>query len=221
MFSFLFKKKNLKIDGDGERVDINYYRMKYKSFDQYQKSHYHRYQFAKEYLNKEDIVGDFACGTGYGSMILAEKCKAVKGIDLNKEVIDFISERYRKQKKVSFSYGNLLDLDFDQNLDKIISFETVEHLAEDDIQTIFKLYHRALKPGGKIIFSTPYNQEKSEIAIKMGFHLTFYIVEDSILKWLNAAGFEHEKFYYQNYFAHNVVEQLNHKDFIITVASKK
>ena len=32
MFS-IFKKK--KLDGDGERVDINYYKMKYNNFDMY------------------------------------------------------------------------------------------------------------------------------------------------------------------------------------------
>lgn len=219
MFSFLFKKK--KIDGDGERVDINYYKMRYKTFDQYQKSHYHRYQFAKDHLSSSDLVGDFACGTGYGSMILAERCKKVTGVDLNREVVEFIQNRYRKQPKVEFIHSDLLDLQFENSFDKIISFETVEHLSEENIELLFEIYHKALKEGGKIIFSTPYNQEKSEIAIKMGFHLTFYILEDTVKNWLEKAGFELEQFYYQNYFAHDVVEQLDFKEFIITVARKK
>jgi cyclopropane fatty-acyl-phospholipid synthase-like methyltransferase len=219
MFSFLFKKK--KIDGDGERVDINYFKMRYKTFDQYQKSHYHRYQFAKEKLNPNDQVGDFACGTGYGSMILAERCKKVTGVDLNQEVIEFIQNRYRKQPKVEFIHSDLLDLKFENSFDKIISFETVEHLSEENIEVLFEIYHKALKEGGKLIFSTPYNQEKSEIAIKMGFHLTFYILEDTVRNWLEKAGFELDQFYYQNYFAHDVVEQLDFKEFIITVARKK
>ena len=218
MFSFLFKKK--KIDGDGERVDINYFKMRYKTFDQYQKSHYHRYQFAKEKLNPNDQVGDFACGTGYGSMILAERCKKVTGVDLNQEVIEFIQNRYRKQPKVEFIHSDLLDLKFENSFDKIISFETVEHLSEENIEVLFEVYHKALRKGGKLIFSTPYNQEMCQYAIKLGFHKTFYITEETITNWMTNSMFTEIKFYYQNYKDHIISNEVLEKDFIIVTAEK-
>lgn len=218
MFS-IFKKK--KLDGDGERVDINYYKMKYDHFDMYQKSHFHRYKFAQNYIQSSNIVGDFACGSGYGTMMLSEKAGSVVGADLNSEVISYITDRYAKEKKVLFLNKNLLDLEYEDHFDVIISFETVEHFAEEDIPVLFKIYNKALKKGGLLIFSTPYNQEKCENAIKMGFHLTFYIVEDTIKKWLSDTGFDLKQNYYQNYSKHDVVEELEQKDFIITVANKK
>lgn len=214
----LFKKK--KLDGDGERVDINYYKMKYDKFDMYQKSHFHRYKFAQNYIKSNDVVGDFACGSGYGTMMLSEKSAAVVGADLNNDVISFISNRYSKEKKVSFLNKNLLDLDYEDYFDVIISFETVEHFAEEDIPKLFNIYNKALKKGGYLIFSTPYNQEKCENAIKMGFHLTFYIVESTIQKWLEDSGFTLYKNYYQNYVEHDVIEKLEKKDFHLTIATK-
>jgi len=218
MFS-IFKKK--KLDGDGERVDINYYKMKYDNFDMYQKSHYHRYKFAQNYIKNTNAVGDFACGSGYGTMMLSEKAGSVVGADLNSEVISYITDRYSKEKKVLFLNKNLLDLDYEDHFDVIISFETVEHFAEEDIPILFKIYNKALIKGGLLIFSTPYNQERCENAIKMGFHLTFYIVENTISQWLEETGFDLDVNYYQNYLEHDVVKELDKKDFIITVAKKK
>ncbi len=216
-FLDIFKKK---LDGQGERVDINYYKMNYANFDMYQKSHFHRYNFAQGFLKNNDVVGDFACGSGYGSMMLSEKSSEVIGADLDSEVVEFISKRYSKNKKVIFENLNLLDLKYENIFDKIISFETVEHLSENDISTLFLIYHKALKKDGLLVFSTPFNQERTEQAIKMGFHLTFNIVEDTIQKWLNSAGFELIDNYFQNYDKHEVVKELERKEFIITVAKK-
>ena len=41
-------------------------------------------------------------------------------------------------------------------------------------------------------------QEKSEDALKLGFHLTFYIDEQKITEWLSKAGFRVETIKYQN-----------------------
>ena len=219
MFSFFKRKK--KLDGDGERVDINYYKIRYENFDMYQKSHYHRYKFAQNYIKNTDVVGDFACGSGYGTMMLAEKAKQVIGVDFNEEVVYYISERYAKQQKASFVANNLLNIDYEDVFDVIVSFETVEHLTEDNIVKLFDKYNKALKKGGRIIFSTPYNQEESEAAIKMGFHLTFYIVEETIYKWMENAGFEIESVKYQSYEEHEVCDSLEKKVFIICTGKKR
>jgi len=207
------------LGGNGERVDI-YYRkdIDYEELDKYQKSHYRRYQFAQSMIEHGKVVGDFACGTGYGSVMLAEKANYVIGADINEEVIKNIRERYRDSGNVEFIHSNLLDLQFESFFDYIISFETIEHLNENDISKLLHIYSRALKPGGSLIFSTPYIQERSETAIKRGFHQTFYIDQAKINKWLTESGFEAECFKYQNYQTHDIVECLDKKDFIICTA---
>jgi 2-polyprenyl-3-methyl-5-hydroxy-6-metoxy-1,4-benzoquinol methylase len=169
-------RDELSLSDKGERVDINYNKdINWEKLDIYQKSHLKRYEFAKQLMDQNDAVGDFACGTGYGTLILSEKSAKVIGVDINKKVISIIKRRYKKNKNVEFITSNILDLKYENYFDKIVSFETVEHLDEKDTPCIFNIFFKALKNNGKLIFSVPYIQEKSEEAIKMGFHKTFYI----------------------------------------------
>ena len=53
----------MNLENDGERMDINYYDMNFDRFDIYQKSHYKRYEMAKNLVKKDYIVGDMSCGS--------------------------------------------------------------------------------------------------------------------------------------------------------------
>lgn len=205
----------------GERADIDYNKKNsFNDFDVYQKNHYKRYEFAKNLLSTNDIVGDFACGTGYGTSMLGEKAAKVIGIDIKKRVINKITKRYKKNKNIEFITSNILNIEYKNYFDKIISFETIEHLEERSIPHVFKIFFKALKPNGEIIFSTPYMQEKNEKAIQMGFHKTFFINENKIQNWLNQSNLKLLSFKYQNYESHTVFENINKKDFIICIAKK-
>jgi 2-polyprenyl-3-methyl-5-hydroxy-6-metoxy-1,4-benzoquinol methylase len=205
------------LENDGERMDINYYDMNYNNFNIYQKSHYKRYEMARTQVKENYIVGDMACGSGYGSLMLSEMCKEVYGVDIDQITIDEVTERYENEKKVKFYKNNLLDIDFENKFDLIVSFETVEHFDESDIEKLMFNFHKALKQEGTIIFSTPYNQEK--IPASMKWHKTFYIVEDKMKELLNGF-FEIEKIWYQDYQTHDLKDQIDKKDFIICKAKK-
>lgn len=210
------------LEGNGERVDIIHKQyVDFDKFDMYQKSHYSRYEFAKKCIAQNSVCGDFACGTGYGSIMLADKAKKVVGVDINLKVINEIRNRYKMVKNVEFIHSDLLDLSYESIFDTIVSFETIEHLAESDILKLLQIYNKALKSKGKIIFSTPYMQERSVNAKKLGFHLTFNINEEKITEWLDRTNFTVESFKYQNYKTHLIQEVLEPKDFIIGMAQKK
>ncbi len=216
-----FNKSN-PLGGGGERVDFEFNEtFDFSKLDMYQKNHFKRYQFAKDLIDKGNVCGDFACGTGYGSVIISDKASKVIGVDLDKIVIETIKFRYSSIANVSFINENLLNLTYNNLFDTIISFETVEHFKETDIERLFALFSKALKPGGKLIFSTPFMQERSEVAEKLGFHLTFFINEEKINKWLADSGFALEMIKYQNYDTHNIQTMLSKKEFIICVAKKK
>lgn len=215
-----FDKNNPLGDG-GERVDFKFdKKLDVANLDMYQINHYKRYEFAVGQIEEKSVCGDFACGTGYGSAILSEKASEVIGVDLSKKVIDEISIRYSAKKNIIFRNLNLLQLDYKNYFDNIISFETIEHFKEEDINTLLKLYFDALKPNGYLYFSVPYMQEESEGAKKLGFHLTFNINEDKISKWALENGFEIKNLFYQDYKSHNVSKELEHKDFIIGILKK-
>jgi 2-polyprenyl-3-methyl-5-hydroxy-6-metoxy-1,4-benzoquinol methylase len=230
--SFFYKKNKRNIEvydfnksnplgNNGERVDIQMQTgFDFDKFDMYQKNHFKRYEFARDIISSGDVCGDFACGTGYGSVLISDKAKKVIGADLDSIVINAIKERYKDKTNITFLNENLLDLKFDAMFDTILSFETIEHFAEEDIKLLLRIFANSLNSNGKLIFSTPYMQEKSEAAIKLGFHLTFYIDESKIKKWLNGAGLKIESFHYQNYDCHIIENNLEKKDFIICVAQK-
>ena len=213
-----FDKSN-PLGGGGERVDFTYHpQLKTSKLDVYQINHYRRYEFACKQINSGDVCGDFACGSGYGSAMLSQKAQKVIGIDIDQKVITAIQQRYAHLGHLEYHCKNLLDLGFDNQFDNIISFETLEHFEEEEIKKILNLFSRALKKGGKIIFSTPYMQADDEAARNLGFHKTFYINEDKIKSWLPNAGLENLSFSYQNYQTHEIKSKLRQTDFIICVA---
>jgi 2-polyprenyl-3-methyl-5-hydroxy-6-metoxy-1,4-benzoquinol methylase len=215
-----FNKSN-PLGGDGERVDIQLQKpFHFEKLDMYQKNHYRRYEFAKDIVDFGDVCGDFACGTGYGTVLISDKASKVIGADLDREVIATIKERYVNKTNVSFLNENLLNLKFENLFNSIISFETIEHFDEMDIKKLLQIFAKSLKENGQLIFSTPYMQERSEAAMKLGFHLTFYIDEIKINRWLEESGFKLELIKYQNYDTHYIQKDLEKKDFIICVARK-
>lgn len=216
-----FSSQPLKFDLSGERVDILYTDdVEFDSLDMYQKSHFKRYEFSADLVQAGDVCGDFACGTGYGTIMLGKKAETTIGADINKEVINAIKKRYASVKNVHFINEDLLELSYENLFDKIISFETIEHFREDDILKLLKNFHKSLKAKGMIIISTPYMQEKDEAAINLGHHLTFYIDEKKINNWLADAGFDMLSISYQNYGTHVIDTAFDRKDFMIITAQK-
>ena len=220
-FYYLVKKiKSLwsNLENGGERVDIVF--TSSSLLDENEKCHLKRYQFASTYIKASDVVADFACGTGYGSAILAEKATRVIGIDIDKKVVDAISEKYAHTTNLSFVATDLLEIDFRNQFDCIVSFETIEHFTEADIVKLLALFHGALKSGGTLIMSTPYMQKDDKQALRAGFHKTFFINEEKITTWLTQLGFGQLDFYYQSYAWPAVSKADVEKDFVICVARK-
>jgi len=210
------------LQGGGERVDIRYSRhVDFKKMDLYQKSHYRRYEFAQGFVTPYSICGDLACGTGYGSVMLSEVANKVIAVDINHEVITAIRRRYQRVHNIEFICASLMDLDYREYFNDIVSFETVEHFHEEEIGLLFEIFNRALVSGGQLIFSTPYMQPQSPEAMKMGFHKTFGITEKTVQSWLSRAGFLTETIMYQNYETHTIADHLEIRDFMICIARKR
>ncbi len=206
----------------GERVDIDYNKeivfKKLKNI--YEKAHLRRYEFALEHVAPNEFWGDFACGSAYGSAMLADKAAQVIGADIDTTTVRVIRKRYTSRYNLSLQQTDLRKLNFNEIFDGIVSFETLEHFTQEDMQQVLSNFHRALKPNGKLIFSTPYLEERTPIKIKMGFHFTFNIDESKMTQWLTQNGFRIAGFLYQNYVDYQVAPKLAKKDFLIGIAEK-
>jgi 2-polyprenyl-3-methyl-5-hydroxy-6-metoxy-1,4-benzoquinol methylase len=118
--------------------------------------HLARYQFASG-LASGKVVADIACGTGYGTEIISRDGKALKaiGVDIDEQAIAYASARHRRHN-VEFlcTPGDETNIP-DQTIDLVVSFETLEHVPNDD--ALLKEFHRMLKPGGMLLCSVPNN----------------------------------------------------------------
>jgi SAM-dependent methyltransferase len=125
--------------------------------------HWHRYAVAVP-LARGLRVLDAACGEGYGSGLLARTARSVVGVDVDDQAIAHARERYG-HANVSFLAGSVADLPLeDGSVDLVVSFETIEHLAEQS--RMLAEFRRVLAPGGALILSSPnrpvYNEAGGE-----------------------------------------------------------
>ncbi|MUV37584.1 Juvenile hormone-III synthase [Lentibacillus sp. JNUCC-1] len=122
--------------------------------------HLARYHFSVPHARGR--VLDIACGSGYGTHIIAKECKArideIIGVDIDPATLDYARATYYHPLS-SFIKGNVTDPDLPEKLgqfDVILSFETIEHVHEE-AQFMDNLYSM-LKPGGTLILSTPFGK---------------------------------------------------------------
>ncbi|ASK62770.1 SAM-dependent methyltransferase [Virgibacillus phasianinus] len=123
--------------------------------------HVARYHFAINYSSGR--VLDFASGSGYGSHIIAKKCKdkgvtEVIGVDNDKDAIAYGQYKYY-HPLTTFLHGDVTASDLPEKLgqfDTILSFETIEHIP-DEKQFLSNIY-AMLKPGGTLLLSTPFGK---------------------------------------------------------------
>lgn len=114
--------------------------------------HFHRYVFALEFIRGLNVL-DAACGEGYGSALMANSAASVTGVDLSEQAIAHASGRYQRDN-LQFQQGDCTALPFgDDQFDAVVSFETLEHLEDQD--GLMSEFRRVLKPEGFLLISTP------------------------------------------------------------------
>ena len=114
--------------------------------------HFHRYCLARDLCPGLDVL-DVASGEGYGSSILSNVARSVIGVDVDLAAIAHARTTYGWEN-LRFVQGSALDLPLgDASVDAVVSFETLEHVREH--ARFMAEVKRVLRPGGKLIVSTP------------------------------------------------------------------
>lgn len=133
--------------------------------------HYHRYAVVLDMVRGKSVL-DIACGEGYGSALMADVARTVDGIDVSEEAVRHASSIYDRPG-LRFSRGSATDLEFpDDSFDVVVSFETIEHLAEQ-MEMLAEL-RRVLRPSGLLVISSPNRPVYSE---ESGEHNEFHVRE--------------------------------------------
>jgi O-antigen biosynthesis protein len=178
--------------------------------------HLARYHLAARIADGRRVL-DAASGEGYGAAILAAAGAArVSGVDIDAEVVEHARRRYG----LDFRVGDLADLPFDRGeFDLIISFESIEHVAEPE--RALDEFARILGPHGVLLISTPNPNEYLE---DNPFHLRELAPQD-FLAVLHARFASVRPLYQQNYLASAVLDahelQLADPDHELELVARK
>lgn len=133
--------------------------------------HLHRYLLACE-LAADKIVLDIACGDGYGAAMLARHAAQVTGVDIDTPTVERARGKYVADN-LRFLQGSATDIPLDDDsVDLVISFETIEHLMEQD-RMLYEI-RRVLRPEGFLLISSPDKYEYSDVP---GYHNEFHLKE--------------------------------------------
>lgn len=168
--------------------------------------HYHRYAFARSLVANKNVL-DAACGEGYGSHILSAYAQSVEGVDIDSTSIAHAQGKYTKDN-LSFTQASCTELPFAENqFDVVVSFETLEHLAEQE--EMLSEFQRVLKPNGLLLISTP---DKKYYSDEAGFTNEFHVKElyKHEFKELLDTHWSHQKWYSQALSFQSVLESENH-----------
>jgi SAM-dependent methyltransferase len=134
--------------------------------------HWHRYHFAARWVGGKRVL-DAACGEGYGSALLARTAAHVTGVDLSPAAVDHARAEYAGLGNVAFACAPCTGLPVgDGSIDVAVSFETLEHIAEQE--AFVDELARVLAPGGVLILSCPNRLEYSD---KRAFANPFHVRE--------------------------------------------
>ena len=129
----------------GERLTSDY-------GGQTQIEHLHRYLLVREWCRGKDVL-DVASGEGYGTALLAQVAVSAVGVELAPDAVDHAARSY-PAPNLRYIAGDARDLpNPDDSFDVVVSFETIEHFAEQD--QFLKEVRRVLRPGGLLVISTP------------------------------------------------------------------
>lgn len=163
--------------------------------------HVIRYQAAQEIVRNKTVL-DIACGSGYGTAMLATTAEEVIGIDVNEAAVEYAAAYYSKSN-VRYLLGDGQNIPLpDASIDVVISFETIEHIQ--DYQKFLSEIKRILKCDGTLVLSTPNDKEFAE-----GNHFHLHEFEQDELQKLLKRYFKNTELYTQSTWIANAL--LPHK----------
>jgi SAM-dependent methyltransferase len=126
--------------------------------------HLARYYFSIPYIKGRTL--DLACGSGYGTQMIAKACKKVTkdivGVDVDPVTIAYANSKYNHQF-VTYQQGDAIDPQLAQKLGSfhtILSFETIEHVTNEHV--FMNNIYDMLLPGGILVLSTPFGQGRGK-----------------------------------------------------------
>lgn len=134
--------------------------------------HWHRYAACASIVENKKVL-DIACGEGYGTALLARTASHVVGVDIEEAAVSHARKQYADQANASYAVGDACSIPFaDGSFDVVVSFETLEHLEDQD--GMLAEITRVLTPQGLLVISSP---DKHNYSDARNYHNPFHVKE--------------------------------------------
>ncbi|SFE86245.1 O-antigen chain-terminating methyltransferase [Paenibacillus algorifonticola] len=155
---------NEKVETDSNSFDYLHFENKFRgSVDEIKKR---QTVYLPYFINKENVL-DIGCGRGEFIELMLENSVSVKGIDLNREMVEYCQDRgLPVEYNDAIQYLHSVE---DNALGGIFLGQVIEHLTFEQIITLVELSYNKLKAGSYLIMETP---NPLSLAI---FYRTFYV----------------------------------------------
>jgi ubiquinone/menaquinone biosynthesis C-methylase UbiE len=131
--------------------------------------HLHRYAICQDQVRGKRVL-DIACGTGYGSAILASAAAEVVGIDISAEAVGIAQSRF-DLPNLTYQIADCFALPFpDGAFDIVVANEMIEHVADHD--ALIREAKRVLAADGALLVSTPNKPVYNRFRTPNVFHIS-------------------------------------------------
>jgi len=149
-----------------------------KSEKRFKQIHTKTLENTKKYLNANDIILEFGCGTGTKAFELAGNVKEIYAIDLSSKMIEIAKGKVieRKTENIDFAQATIFDeRNKKESFEAILAFNILHVLKYD--QQVIQRITELLKPGGLFISATPCLKEKMVIFDKTKLSLYALLIK--------------------------------------------
>ena len=121
----------------------------------YQQAYADTIERTKKHLKKDDIVLDFACGTGITTIRISGFVKEIHAIDISRKMIDIAEKKAEKAaiRNLKLYKADLFNEEFKENSFDVVLAINILYFLENAPENISRIYE-LLKPGGLLISAT-------------------------------------------------------------------
>lgn len=143
-----------------------------KTEERFEYIHHKSRENTKKYLEKDNVVLDYGCGTGTTACEIANNVKEIYGIDISPKMIEISKGKAAEKniENITFAEGDIFDEKLKkESFDRILTFNMLHTIPnpENAVQRINEL----LKPDGLFISITPCLGDKMSFLVGLQIRL--------------------------------------------------
>jgi cyclopropane fatty-acyl-phospholipid synthase-like methyltransferase len=132
-----------------------------------------RYEFAAEHLMPGPVL-DVACGSGYGTALLAKKAGVLAmGLDVDPQAVAWARGHFGDRARFDLTGEGDWPVG-EASFPNVVSIETIEHVPPEMAPNFMANVFRALRPQGRLVMTTPLNETDRRRSPENPFHKREY-----------------------------------------------